>query len=85
METIKLRAMLARAPGLTAEHVRDLFAVTGEESSLCDSAQRTRIGFRWLPATRRAEAPAKASRKAAQDDGDDDLKDIEDILRKRGI
>ena len=38
-----------------------------------------------VPATRRAEAPAKASRKAAQDDGDDDLKDIEDILRKRGI
>jgi hypothetical protein len=38
-----------------------------------------------LPATRKAEAPAKASRKAAQDDGDDDLKDIEDILRKRGI
>jgi hypothetical protein len=38
-----------------------------------------------VPATRKAEAPAKASRKAAQDDGDDDLKDIEDILRKRGI
>jgi DNA processing protein len=42
METIKLRAMLARAPGLTAEHVRALFAVTGEESSLCDSAQLLR-------------------------------------------
>jgi hypothetical protein len=38
-----------------------------------------------VPATRKAEAPAKASRRAAQDDGDDDLKDIEDILRKRGI
>jgi hypothetical protein len=38
-----------------------------------------------VPATRRAQAPAKASRKAAKDDGDDDLKDIEDILRKRGI
>jgi hypothetical protein len=38
-----------------------------------------------VPATRKAEAPAKASRRAAPDDGDDDLKDIEDILRKRGI
>jgi hypothetical protein len=38
-----------------------------------------------VPATRKAEAPAKSSRRAAQDDGDDDLKDIEDILRKRGI
>ena len=36
-------------------------------------------------ATRKSEAaPAKASRKAAPAD-DDDLKDIEDILRKRGI
>jgi hypothetical protein len=39
-----------------------------------------------VPATRQPEAPAKASRKAAQShDDDDDLKDIEDILRKRGI
>ena len=38
METTRLRAMLARAPGLTADHVQKLFAVTGEESSLCDSA-----------------------------------------------
>jgi uncharacterized membrane protein len=38
-----------------------------------------------VPATRKpAAAPAKASRKSAPDD-DDDLKDIEDILRKRGI
>jgi hypothetical protein len=38
-----------------------------------------------VPATRNpAAAPAKASRKAAPAD-DDDLKDIEDILRKRGI
>jgi hypothetical protein len=38
-----------------------------------------------LPATRRPEAaPAKASRRAAPAE-DDDLKDIEDILRKRGI
>jgi uncharacterized membrane protein len=36
------------------------------------------------PATRKSEpAPGKASRKAAP--ADDDLKDIEDILRKRGI
>ncbi|MGD0705271.1 MAG: cellulose synthase [Trebonia sp.] len=38
-----------------------------------------------VPANRKpAAAPAKASRKAAPAD-DDDLKDIEDILRKRGI
>jgi hypothetical protein len=38
-----------------------------------------------VPATRKSEAaPAKASRKGAPA-GDDDLKDIEDILRKRGI
>ena len=38
-----------------------------------------------VPATRKSEAaPAKASRRAAPAD-DDDLKDIEDILRKRGI
>jgi hypothetical protein len=38
-----------------------------------------------VPATRKTEAPAKAPRKAAPADDDDDLKDIEDILRKRGI
>ena len=38
-----------------------------------------------VPATRKPEAPAKASRKAAEPADDDDLKDIEDILRKRGI
>lgn len=38
-----------------------------------------------VPVARKSEAaPAKASRKAAPAD-DDDLKDIEDILRKRGI
>ena len=42
MEVIKLRAMLARAPGLTADHVRALFAVTGDESTLCDSPQLLR-------------------------------------------
>jgi len=34
MEAIKVRAMLARAPGLTAEHARALFAITGDESDL---------------------------------------------------
>src|SRR5271163_4364429 len=33
MEATKVRAMLARTPGLTADHVRALFAVTGDESS----------------------------------------------------
>ena len=42
MEAIKLRAMLARASGLTADHVRALFALTGAESSLCDSPQLLR-------------------------------------------
>ena len=38
-----------------------------------------------VPATRKSEAaPTKASRKATPAD-DDDLKDIEDILRKRGL
>jgi hypothetical protein len=37
-----------------------------------------------VPATRKPPASAKASRKAGKSD-DDDLKDIEDILRKRGI
>jgi DNA processing protein len=32
MDATKVRAMLARAPGLTAEHVRALFAATGCES-----------------------------------------------------
>jgi len=31
MEATRLRALLARAPGLTAEHVRALFALTGGE------------------------------------------------------
>lgn len=51
---------------------------------------RTAPGTQVLPAERkpvpveRTAAPAKGSRKAALSD-DDDLKDIEDILRKRGI
>jgi hypothetical protein len=50
-------------------------------------------GTQILPAERKpvpaerttAATPAKGSRKAALPDDDDDLKDIEDILRKRGI
>lgn len=39
-----------------------------------------------VPADRAAAStPAKGSRKPAPSDNDDDLKDIEDILRKRGI
>jgi hypothetical protein len=38
-----------------------------------------------VPATRASQTPSKASRKAASASDDDDLKDIEDILRKRGI
>jgi DNA processing protein len=34
MEATKVRAMLARTPGLTAEHVRALFEVTGGESTV---------------------------------------------------
>jgi hypothetical protein len=52
---------------------------------------RTKPGTQVLPAERQrvpaeratAATPAKGSRKSAPDD--DDLKDIEDILRKRGI
>jgi hypothetical protein len=52
------------------------------------SATATRAapaGAAPVPATRAPRAPAKDSRKAAKPAGDDDLKDIEDILRKRGI
>jgi hypothetical protein len=38
-----------------------------------------------VPATRASQTPSKAARKAASASDDDDLKDIEDILRKRGI
>ena len=34
MEATKVRALLARTPGLTAEHVRALFAVIGDETPL---------------------------------------------------
>jgi hypothetical protein len=63
-----------------ADGRRDALAGAAEAPTRGLPANRTPV-----PATRRAQAPAKASRKAAQDDGDDDLKDIEDILRKRGI
>lgn len=39
MEVTKVRAMLARAPGLRAEHVHALFALTGGESGLEATAQ----------------------------------------------
>jgi hypothetical protein len=57
-------------------------ALTGSRTQ--PQAQPTRA-MAPVPATRKPEAaPVKASRKSAPDD-DDDLKDIEDILRKRGI
>jgi DNA processing protein len=46
METTKVRAMLARTPGLTAEHVRALFAATGNESCLdCPAQVLRRVGI----------------------------------------
>ena len=57
-------------------------ALAGGPSTATRGVPATRAS---VPATRKTEAPAKASRKAAQPADDDDLKDIEDILRKRGI
>ena len=51
MEATKVRAMLARTPGLTAEHVRALFEVTGGESSVECPAHMLR-GVRIPPAAR---------------------------------
>jgi DNA processing protein len=46
MEATKVRAMLARTPGLTAEHVRALFAATSDESSLeCPTHVLRRVGI----------------------------------------
>jgi hypothetical protein len=59
---------------------RDALAGTPATAARGLPADRTPV-----PVTRKPEAPAKASRKAAPPDDDDDLKDIEDILRKRGI
>jgi DNA processing protein len=42
MEVTKVRAMLARAPGLRAEHVHALFALTGGESGLEGAMQLPR-------------------------------------------
>ena len=50
MEAIRVRAMLARAPGLTAEHVHDLFALIGGEANLHCAAE----------ALRQVEIPAAA-------------------------
>ncbi len=67
----------------------ELTAADGRRDALAGaSAEATRglpASKAPVPATRKPEAPAKASRKAAQPADDDDLKDIEDILRKRGI
>jgi hypothetical protein len=57
-------------------------ALAGSSAAATRAVPATRAS---VPATRKTEAPAKASRKAAQPADDDDLKDIEDILRKRGI
>ena len=64
-------------------------AADGRRDALAGSAAAATRGVPAnrapVPATRDARGPAKASRKAAQPADDDDLKDIEDILRKRGI
>jgi hypothetical protein len=67
----------------------EVTAADGRRDALAGSSARQTRGVpatgARVPATRTPEAPAKASRKAAQPADDDDLKDIEDILRKRGI
>jgi hypothetical protein len=67
----------------------ELAAADGRRDALAGSSATAARGLpatrASVPATRKSEAPAKASRKAAQPADDDDLKDIEDILRKRGI
>jgi heme exporter protein D len=73
-----------------AREQRQQEAAAGRETAGLGAADRTRElatrGTGRAPATadRAAQAPAKASRRAAPA-VDDDLKDIEDILRKRGI
>jgi hypothetical protein len=65
-----------------------LSAADGRRDALTGTSAATRgvpADRAPVPATRKPQAPAKASRKAAQPADDDDLKDIEDILRKRGI
>jgi len=51
MDATEVRAMLARAPGLTAEHVRALFAISGNESNL-DHISRALQQVRLPAATR---------------------------------
>ena len=80
----KRKAARARQDGdaevAAADGRRD--ALAGSSTAVTRGVPATRAP---VPATRKTEAPAKASRKAAQPADDDDLKDIEDILRKRGI
>jgi hypothetical protein len=80
----KRRAARGRQDGdaevAAADGRRD--ALAGSSAAATRGVPATRA---QVPATRKTEAPAKASRKAAQPADDDDLKDIEDILRKRGI
>jgi DNA processing protein len=45
MEATQVRAMLARAPGLTAEHVRALFDLTGSESNLGAADALRQVGM----------------------------------------
>lgn len=52
MDATKVRAMLARAPGLTAEHVRALFAATGGESDFIGGSRA--LGEVGLPRAARA-------------------------------
>ena len=66
----------------------EVTAADGRRDALAGTSAATRgvpADRAPVPATRKPEAPPKASRKAAQPADDDDLKDIEDILRKRGI
>jgi DNA processing protein len=51
MDATRLRAMLARAPGLTAENVRDLFAVSGGEPKF-DGAMHSYREVAMRPAAR---------------------------------
>src|SRR5260370_38224894 len=52
MDATEVRAMLARAPGLTAEHVRALLAVTGSESGLIRESRA--LGQVGMPRAARA-------------------------------
>jgi hypothetical protein len=63
-------------------------ALSGPSASATRAAKATRGASddrSPVSATRTSPAPSKSSRKAASPAEDDDMKDIEDILRKRGI